>query len=105
MRGGIGSDRYPRLFSPWSLRNHEMKNRVVFPPTCPTWVDNPWDGIFTDMAVDYYRERAAGGVGLIIIGAGNVHKSSIMAPLQVPNLYDDRQIEPHARIAEAVHAE
>lgn len=96
--------KYPNLFSRWTLRGHEIKNKLIFPPTCPTWINNPWDGIFTDMATDYYRERAAGGVGLIIIGAGNIHKSSIMAPLQVPNLYDDRQIEPLARIADAVHA-
>jgi 2,4-dienoyl-CoA reductase-like NADH-dependent reductase (Old Yellow Enzyme family)/thioredoxin reductase len=77
----------------------------VFPPTCPTWVDNPWSGKFTDQAVAYYRERAAGGVGLVIIGATHVHPSSLAAPLVVGSIYDDRAIEPLSRVADAVHAE
>jgi 2,4-dienoyl-CoA reductase-like NADH-dependent reductase (Old Yellow Enzyme family) len=67
---------YPNLFSEWQIRNTRIKNRVVFPPTCPTWVSDPSNGIFTDMATDYYEERARGGVGLIIIGAAHVHPSS-----------------------------
>lgn len=96
---------FPRLLSPWRIRHSEIRNRVVFPPTCPTWVDDPWSGRFTDQAVAYYRERAAGGVGLIIIGATHVHPSSLAAPLTVGSLYDDRAIPPLARVAEAVHAE
>ena len=96
---------YPRLFSEWKIRETTIRNRVVFPPTCPSWVSDPWNGLFTDMATAYYRERAKGGVGLIIIGAAHVHPSSIMAPLLMPQLFDDRQIEPLSRIARAVHAE
>ncbi|MSQ69110.1 MAG: hypothetical protein EXR83_13155 [Gammaproteobacteria bacterium] len=94
---------YPHLFSPWRLRHTEIRNKVVFPPTCPTWVSDPWRGLFTDMAVDYYAERAKGGVGLIIIGGTHVHPSSLAAPLLMPQLYNDDQIGPLAKIAEAVH--
>jgi 2,4-dienoyl-CoA reductase-like NADH-dependent reductase (Old Yellow Enzyme family) len=94
---------YPRLFSEWQIRHTTIKNRVVFPPTCPTWVSDPWSGIFTDMAMSYYAERAKGGVGLIIIGAAHVHPSSLMAPLLMPQLWDDRNVEPLQRIADAVH--
>jgi 2,4-dienoyl-CoA reductase-like NADH-dependent reductase (Old Yellow Enzyme family) len=95
---------YPNLFSEWRIRNTPMKNRVVFPPTCPTWVSDPWNGIFTEMATAYYEERARGGVGLIIIGAAHVHPSSLMAPLLMPQLWDDRNVEPLRQIADAVHA-
>ena len=61
---------YPKLFSEWRIRNTRIRNRVVFPPTCPTWTDR---GVLTDMATAYYRERARGGVGLIIIGATHIH--------------------------------
>ena len=93
----------PGLFSPWRIRRTAIPNRVVFPPTCPTWVDGA--GVLTDMATEYYRERARGGVGLIIIGASHVHADSLAAPLLTPQLYDDANIEPLARVAEAVHAE
>jgi 2,4-dienoyl-CoA reductase-like NADH-dependent reductase (Old Yellow Enzyme family) len=94
---------YPNLFSEWQIRNTTIKNRVVFPPTCPTWVSDPWNGIFTEMATAYYEERARGGVGLIIIGAAHVHPSSLMAPLLMPQLWDDRNVEPLREIADAVH--
>src|SRR5919204_4461483 len=95
---------YPHLFSEWRIRNTTLKNRVVFPPTCPTWVSDPWNGLFTEQATKYYAERANGGVGLIIIGATHVHESSLMAPLLMPQLWDDRNIEPLSEIADAVHA-
>ena len=95
---------YPHLFSEWRIRNTTLKNRVVFPPTCPTWVSDPWNGLFTEQATRYYAERANGGVGLIIIGATHVHESSLMAPLLMPQLWDDRNIEPLSEIADAVHA-
>jgi 2,4-dienoyl-CoA reductase-like NADH-dependent reductase (Old Yellow Enzyme family)/thioredoxin reductase len=94
---------YPRLFSEWQIRRTQIKNRVVFPPTCPSWVSDPWNGLFTEQATAYYAERARGGVGLIIIGATHVHPSSLMAPLLMPQLWDDRNVEPLAKIAEAVH--
>jgi 2,4-dienoyl-CoA reductase-like NADH-dependent reductase (Old Yellow Enzyme family) len=94
---------YPHLFSEWKIRNTLIKNRVVFPPTCPSWVSDPWNAVFTDQAVAYYRERAAGGLGLIIIGGTHVHQSSLMAPLLMPQLWDDRNVEPLSRIAAAVH--
>jgi 2,4-dienoyl-CoA reductase-like NADH-dependent reductase (Old Yellow Enzyme family) len=94
---------YPHLFSEWQIRNTTLRNRVVFPPTCPTWVSDPWNGIFTDQAVAYYRERARGGVGLIIIGATHVHPTSIMAPLLMPQLFDDRNVEPLRKVVDVVH--
>jgi 2,4-dienoyl-CoA reductase-like NADH-dependent reductase (Old Yellow Enzyme family) len=57
------------------------------------------------MATAYYRERARGGVGLIIIGATHVHPSSLAAPLITPQLFNDANIGPLSEIAEAVHGE
>ena len=85
------------------LRNTEIKNRIVFPPTCPSWVASPQKAELTDLATAYYEERASGGVGLIVIGGTHVHESSIAAPLAQPGLWDDRQIPGFAAVAEAVH--
>jgi 2,4-dienoyl-CoA reductase-like NADH-dependent reductase (Old Yellow Enzyme family)/thioredoxin reductase len=98
-----GVQAYPRLFSPMTLRNTTIANRVVFAPTCPTWVDNPYEGRFTDQAVAYYEERAKGGVGLIIIGGTLINKDTLYTPLLFPGLWEDAQIEGLAAIAEAVH--
>ena len=94
---------YPHIFSPMRLRHTTIKNRIVFPPTCPTWVASPQKAELTDLATAYYEERASGGVGLIIIGGTHVHETSIAAPLAQPGLWDDRQIPGFAAVAEAVH--
>ena len=98
-----GMRRFPRLFSELPLRGQTLKNRIVFPPTCPSWVSAPQSAQFNDLASPYYEERASGGVGLIIIGGTHVHRSSIAAPLAQPGLWDDAQIEGFAKVADAVH--
>jgi 2,4-dienoyl-CoA reductase-like NADH-dependent reductase (Old Yellow Enzyme family) len=94
---------YPLLFSDFQIRNTRIRNRVVFPPTCPSWVSDPRTAEFNDLAPAYYEERASGGVGLIIIGGTHVTESSVAAPLAQPGLWNDRQIEGFARVAEACH--
>ena len=94
---------YPHLFSEWQIRNTTLANRVVFAPTCPTWVANPYEGTFTDQAVAYYEERAKGGCGLIIIGGTVIHPSAMYSPFLFPGLWDDRQIDGLAKVADAVH--
>jgi 2,4-dienoyl-CoA reductase-like NADH-dependent reductase (Old Yellow Enzyme family) len=98
-----GTRRFPRLFSALPLRGQVLKNRIIFPPTCPSWVSDPQSARFNDLAAPYYEERASGGVGLIIIGGTHVHRSSIAAPLAQPGLWDDSQIDGFAKVAEACH--
>ena len=93
-----GEAAYPNLFSPWQIRGQTVANRIVFAPTCPTWVADPYEGVFTDQAVAYYEERAKGGCGLIIIGGTIVHSE-----FNFPGLWDDAQIAGLARVADAVH--
>lgn len=100
----LGSDAYPTLFSEYDLRGTRVRNRVVFAPTCPTWVDNPYEGRFTDQAVAYYEERARAGLGLIIIGGTLVSRDTLYTPLLFPGLWEDSQIDGLRAIADAVHA-
>jgi 2,4-dienoyl-CoA reductase-like NADH-dependent reductase (Old Yellow Enzyme family)/thioredoxin reductase len=94
---------YPLLFSEWQIRSTPIANRVVFAPTCPTWVADPYEGIFTDQAVAYYEERARGGCGLIIIGGTIIHPEALYSEFNFPGLWKDEQVEGLARVAEAVH--
>lgn len=54
------------LFSPFSYKGLELKNRVVMPPMCQYSVEKK-DGIATDWHYVHYVSRAIGGAGLIII--------------------------------------
>jgi len=98
-----GSPPYPLLFSEWQIRKTSVPNRIVFAPTCPTWVADPYEGVFTDQAVAYYEERARGGCGLIIIGGTIIHREALYSEFNFPGLWDDAQIAGLAKVADAVH--
>ena len=51
------------LFNSFSLKSLQMDNRVVMAPM--TRNHSP-DNIPSDVSAEYYRRRAAGGVGLIV---------------------------------------
>jgi hypothetical protein len=62
--------RYRKLFEPVKIGKVEIKNRVVMAPMGIVGLVNP-DGSLSARAIEYYIERARGGVGLIITA---VHK-------------------------------
>jgi 2,4-dienoyl-CoA reductase (NADPH2) len=53
------------LFQPVCIGSLELKNRLVMPAMHLGYCDN---GLVTGRLVDFYRERALGGVGLIVVG-------------------------------------
>jgi 2,4-dienoyl-CoA reductase-like NADH-dependent reductase (Old Yellow Enzyme family) len=55
--------------------------------------------------VAYQRERARGGVALLITGATPVHESSLVHSRDFLRNVDDRIIPGYRRFADAVHAE
>ena len=53
------------LFSPIDIRGLKLKNRIVMPPMAS--YTGTEEGYVTPETSEYYRARAAGGVGLIIV--------------------------------------
>lgn len=56
---------YPFLFEPGRIGSAAMKNRFIMAPMGIGALTG-FDGLFSERAMDYYEERARGGVGLII---------------------------------------
>ncbi|MFC1532885.1 FAD-dependent oxidoreductase [Thermodesulfobacteriota bacterium] len=54
-----------RLFEPGKIGGMAVRNRVVMPPIQTRGADE--DGFVSDPLIDYYRARAKGGAGLIIV--------------------------------------
>ena len=54
-----------KLLSPGKIGTLELKNRFVVPPMGTNF--GTYDGMVTDAMIAYYRRRAKGGFGLIII--------------------------------------
>lgn len=57
---------FTRLFEPFHLGTMEVRNRIVMPAMANGLASD--DGYVTQQTIDYFGERARGGVGLIIVG-------------------------------------
>lgn len=73
-------EKYEPLFEPMKIGSVEVKNKFFMPPMA-TLCDVDENYCYTNQSVQYYEERAKGGVGLIITGANWV----------------DNNVEPHAK--------
>jgi NADPH2 dehydrogenase len=89
------------LFSDISIRNMQIKNRIVMPPmVCSGFTGE--DGLFTIKNIERYRDRARGGVGLIIIEATCISKTGRLSLAQL-GLWSDDQIKGFRRVAGYCH--
>jgi 2,4-dienoyl-CoA reductase-like NADH-dependent reductase (Old Yellow Enzyme family)/thioredoxin reductase len=88
------------LFTPGKIGRLDVKNRIIQAPMGTYSYDDA--GVPSRETVDYFVERARGGVGLIICHAVRANAESRVRGL--PNLYEDSQIPFMARIADAIHA-
>lgn len=92
---------YANLLSPLDVRGGRLRNRVVM-GSMHTGLESVPNGF--DRLAAFYRERARGGVGLIVTGgyapnaAGRIHGMDCV-------FADDAAIDRHRPIPEAVHAE
>ncbi|MGE5579097.1 MAG: NADH:flavin oxidoreductase [Bacillota bacterium] len=75
------------LFSPFSFAGLDLRNRIVMPPMA-TAIEGPGgssrdDGLPSESTLKYYRERAEGGVGMVIVEhtyitkRGKAHKGQL----------------------------
>ena len=86
-----------KLFTPITLGNATIKNRVIFPSMCVIYANE--EGYIDDVFLTYVKERARGGIGLIII-PGSPHGKP--GPTR-PALSDDKYIPGWKKLAEVAH--
>ncbi|MDH7499839.1 MAG: NADH:flavin oxidoreductase, partial [candidate division NC10 bacterium] len=80
---------YPLLFTPVEIAGLKLRHRLVMAPTVIN-MGNP-DGTPSDRQIEYYRMRAEGGVGLIIVEATFARADGRMFAANL-GLDDDSQI-------------
>ncbi len=74
--------RYRKLFEPIQIGSVEIKNRIAMAPMGILGLLNV-NGTLGPRALDYYRERARGNVGLIITGIFRVENEIEPLPMGV----------------------
>jgi 2,4-dienoyl-CoA reductase-like NADH-dependent reductase (Old Yellow Enzyme family) len=92
--------RFPKLFSPLTLRGVTLKNRIF-----STGHDTNLaaGGLINDRLVAYHRARAVGGAGLVILQVSGVHESARYTSHLLMAISDE-SIPGYRAVAEAVHA-
>ncbi|MEH6887456.1 NADPH dehydrogenase, partial [Priestia megaterium] len=60
-----------KLFSPYTVKDVTLKNRIVMSPMCMYSCEKE-DGVITDFHMVHYTTRAVGQVGLIMVEASAV---------------------------------
>lgn len=88
-----------KLFSPLSIKNVTLKNRIVMSPMCQY---SATDGFSNDWHMTHLGSRAVGGAGLIIVEATAIVPEGRITPGDL-GLWNDDQIEGLSRIVRFIH--
>jgi 2,4-dienoyl-CoA reductase-like NADH-dependent reductase (Old Yellow Enzyme family) len=90
------------LFKPFSLGSLQLPSRVVMAPMTRSFSPG---GVPNSKVIEYYRRRAAAGVGLIITEGTTVgHKASNGYP-SVPQFFGEAPLAGWKKVVDAAHAE
>ena len=91
-----------KLFSPFSIKNCHLKNRIVMPGLASFLIEN--DGSYSEKTIEHYRLRAAGGPAMIIMEAHGIAPEGVVSNHQA-RIYDDRFIKDISKAAAVIKNE
>lgn len=92
--------KYSKLFSPITLGSLKLSNRIVMAPMATNF--STTTGQVTDRQINYYVERAKGGVGLIITESNYVSLEG-RGSIRRLGLTSDDNLKEHKKLVEAIH--
>src|SRR5689334_22580158 len=95
------ADAFSQLFQPLTIRHRTLRNRITFGAHTANMAE---DGLPGPRHLGYYRERALGGAGMIVVEPVPVHATAVLTRGNFRHSSD--AIIPHFRkLTEAVKAE
>ncbi len=95
------SDAYPHLFQPLTIRGVTLPNRLVMAPMSTEL--GGLEGEVTPAMIAFYRERALGGMGLIIVEYTCVDPDTGRAHEYQLHLDDRKNLDGHRRLVRTIH--
>ncbi len=90
-----------RLMDPVRVGTVQLRNRIVMPPMETLY--NNADGSVSQELIDYYAERAHGGVGLIVVQNSFIDTSASRSAYCMLSIATGHMIAGLSRLAEAIH--
>lgn len=93
--------KYSALFQPGDIGKMHLENRLIMAPLGTVLLDS--EGGITDNLLDYYRPRAAGGVGLVIAqcASPNIEAKALYSL----GIYDDKFVPGLKQLFQVIHEE
>ena len=92
-------EHFPHLFMPARLRGHRLKCRIVFGAHTANMAEG---GLPAERHFGYYRERARGGAGMIVVEPTPPHPTAVLTR---GNFLADDAVIPHfRRITDECHS-
>jgi len=91
------------LFEPFALRDARLRNRIVVSPMCQ-YSCSDGSGLANEWHLVHLGQFAAGGAGLVMTEATAVEARGRISPADL-GLWEDRQIEPLARVVRFVEGQ
>lgn len=92
--------KYPNLFSKGTIGKLELKNRTVMPAMGMNQSD---DGFVNDAVINHYKERAKGGVGLIMVEVTCVDTPLGRNTSQMLVMEEEAHIPGMTKLTNAIH--
>ncbi|WP_292010644.1 NADH:flavin oxidoreductase [Chryseobacterium sp.] len=89
-----------KLFTPFSYKNFQLKNRVVMAPMTRGQSDN---GVPTQAIADYYARRAASEVGLILSEGTVINRRASKNLAGIPDFYGSEALQGWKNVIDSVH--
>jgi 2,4-dienoyl-CoA reductase-like NADH-dependent reductase (Old Yellow Enzyme family)/thioredoxin reductase len=90
---------YSALFQPGYIGKMRLENRLIMAPLGTVLLDS--EGGVTDNLLDYYRPRAAGGVGLVIAQCSSPNAEA--KALYSLGIYDDKFVPGLQQLFQVIH--
>ena len=87
-----------KLFTPFKLKDIELRNRIAVPPMCQY---SAIDGVPNDWHQVHYTGIARGGAGLVIVEATGVSADGRISP-HCLGIWNDTQLAEHTKIASSI---
>jgi 2,4-dienoyl-CoA reductase-like NADH-dependent reductase (Old Yellow Enzyme family) len=88
---------FPHVFEPLTLRHRTLKSRITFGAHTANMAE---DGLPGERHIGYYRERALGGAGMIVVEPVPIHRTGVLTRGNFRH-DDDAIIPPFRRVTDA----
>ena len=97
----MAAKNFRKLFEPYTVKSMTLRNRIVMTPIGTNFAEHT--GEVNERFIDYYKQRAKGGTGLITIEAASVYSPQGASGSYQLRIDHDNYIPGLYRLCESIH--